>query len=171
MKVIVLDIDGVLNHAGTVWQYVEPTVVRHGKVGLDPQMVARLARIVNESGGPEIVKIVLHSSWKWIHTGDNKRVVPGADDWTNGLEIVRENLVATGFPYPEILIDRTDNPCDEATIWKWIRVNKPSAWVVLDDMQHEELLDGHLVETCWFDKVNGGLQDHHVEQAVRILNQ
>lgn len=55
MKILFLDVDGVLNYAGCKFRYKGTSML-----GVDPDMVAMVRRIVRDTG----CKIVMSSSWR-----------------------------------------------------------------------------------------------------------
>lgn len=56
MKILFLDVDGVLNYAGCVYRMPRS----NGTLGVDPKQVAMVRRIVRDTG----CKVVLSSSWR-----------------------------------------------------------------------------------------------------------
>lgn len=154
MKVIFLDIDGVLN--------CRSSKSRCGcYVGIDNDKVKRLRRIVEATGA----KIVLCSSWKtgWSPTNKDEQD-RNAIYMDNRLK--RERL--------KILAKTNDKGCNRGEgIVNWITLHEVEQWVVLDDEifdDYEEYsIMPHLVKTDFYDR-NGGLQDCHVDEAIRILN-
>lgn len=57
MKIIFLDVDGVLNNAKYAMAQVDAAA-------WDPACVERVRRMVNDTGA----KIVISSTWRWMHT-------------------------------------------------------------------------------------------------------
>ena len=153
MKVVFLDVDGVLN-----CRYSKSTI--NGCIGIDKSKVKRLKRIAKESGA----KIVLISSWKygWSKREEDK------DSFAKYLDskLKKENI----FIYDKT----TDNEADRGHgIIEWLKGKRVTSWVVLDDEEFEDYSEygivGHLVKTSFYDE-RGGLQDEHVEKALLILN-
>lgn len=149
MKVIFLDIDGVLNcqssksHCGIF-------------VGIDDSKVKRLRKIVDATGA----KIVLSSSWRlgWsIHR----------DCCDDGGRYLNSKLRKAGL----FILDKTGKcPRRPMEVWDWLQGKQIESFVILDD---EDWNWGHLskhwVQTEFYND-NGGLQDEHVEKAIAILN-
>ena len=153
MKVVFLDVDGVLN-----CRYSKSTI--NGCIGIDKNKVKRLKKIVKESGS----KIVLISSWKygWSKQEEDK------DNFAIYLDskLKRENLF--------ICDKTTDDGINRGRgIIDWVRGKQITSWVVLDDEEFEDYEEcgivGHLVKTSFYDE-NGGFQDAHVEKALLILS-
>lgn len=156
LKLIFLDVDGVLNH--------DKSRARCGCVkGIDKDKVERLAKIINETGA----KIVLSSTWK-----------TGLDTELNPTDKYGKYLLKYLWEYGKIKIfDKTGDysPWDRGTeIITWFEEHKDfkvGTWIVIDD----EIFDDYrrmgilprLVKTSWYDN---GLQDEHVERAIELLN-
>ena len=152
MKVIFLDIDGVLNCSTSKSGCGYYT-------GIDHDKLARLKYIVECTGA----KIVLCSSWKeqWFR----QPLKDLQDESANYLDrkFRRERLT---------IMDKTEDHVDDrgAGILKWKEKLCIESFVILDDelFDYEETgLIPYLVKT---DYENGGLQDIHAEQAIAILN-
>ena len=150
MKVLFLDMDGVLNCSdsdidkGVVW-------------GIDPILVARFNRLCSNVEG---LTVVLSSSWKYAvrygHIDINKLL---EEKGYNGPKIVEltPNI-------DEVLLTRG------MEIESWLKDNDVDKFVILDDDNGCEGMDhllSHAVETS-FD--GGGLTESHVEQAILLLN-
>lgn len=158
MKVIFLDVDGVLN--------AEYSKSRCGEcLGVDSDKVKRLKNIVDATGA----EIVLSSTWRLGYNKDHNAVENHAKYLSNKLG--KQHLRSVGMT-PDLgrngalrgseikaWLDRNDDIVDE--------------YVILDDEYFADFYTGdlyrHLVRTDFYD-TNGGLQDEHVEQAIRILN-
>lgn len=151
MKIIFLDVDGVLNSNDT-----EDTF--RGYIGLDYSGIKLLREIVDATGA----EIVLVSSWKSRWYKDHKDC---QDNLANYLD---ERLVEEGLK----IIDKTEGSSFErgAGIVKWLSEHPTESWIVLDDEifpDYEEFgIMPHLVKTSFYD---GGLKDKHVEMAIDML--
>lgn len=154
MKVIFLDIDGVLNN-----QFSKS---RCGYfIGIDNDKVKRLKGIVDAT----TAKIVLVSSWKvdWERVDKDSQNNIG-----NYLDrkLKRERL--------SILDKTSDQGMDRGKgINDWISRHSVETWIVLDDeifddYEKMEIMQ-HLVKTDYSNE-NGGLQSEHVSKAIEILN-
>lgn len=151
MKIIFLDVDGVLNSNDT-------EDVFHGFIGLDYSGIKLLREIVDATGA----EIVLVSSWKHRWYKDNKEL---QDSLANYLD---QRLAEEGLK----IIDKTEGMSDRGVgIVAWLSEHPTESWIVLDDEifgDYEECgIMPHLVKTSFYD---GGLKDKHVELAVKMLN-
>jgi len=152
MRVIFLDIDGVLNEA------YSHSRAPNGCIGVDDDKVQRLRQIVDATGA----KIVLCSTWKSGWSRDPELCDHDAEYLNKKLS--REHLRILDKTQDQI-IDRG------AGILRWLekRSDKP-AWIVLDDdifKDYEECgVMSHLVKTSFY---KGGLQDEHVKRAIDLL--
>lgn len=157
MKVVFLDVDGVLNYSGCKEKY-------NGLLGVTDEGLDRLAEIVFSCSPP--AAIVLTSSWKAFW--DNRPMKSKGLD-PMALYLI-ERLKSRGLH----LTDRTQEktPSDRGMgIKGWLRkVSDIDAWVVLDDDVFPDYgkydIGPHLVKTS-FDL---GLTDQSVEKAIRILH-
>ena len=153
MKVIFLDIDGVLNCRSTteycgLW------------VGLDGDKLQRLRRIVEATQA----EIVLTSTWKddWYKNEKDKQ-----DQLANYLD---EKLRTVGLQ----ILDKTEDRWFDrgAGILRWMEERSVEAFVILDDepFDYVELgLMDRLIQTVE-SADDGGLQEEHVQRAIEILN-
>lgn len=148
MKILFLDIDGVLNYEASFrrwWaQYGNNKCIDRGNVEV-------LNAICEEH--PDL-NIVLSSTWRLYFS----------------IPEMREQLVAQGFLFPERLIDRTrsarrDEPRGfEIRDWLAER-DDVTAFVILDDYSDMKPHMGHLVQTS--DK--HGLEHSHIRAVNRVL--
>lgn len=153
MRVIFLDIDGVLNSA----EWFEKTKdVRSGlsridelQEMLDPRAVELLNGLVDRAGAT----VVLSSSWRVAY----------------GMDFIQRALVARGFTGK--LSDRTPTMGSprgrEIQAWLDKRLEKPEAFIILDDNSDMLHLSHRLVQTTW----GTGLQIGHVERAEAMLKE
>lgn len=145
VKILFLDIDGVLNSA-----YVLDTQKRGDAI--DRDMVSRINRIIDATG----CQIVISSTWRLYHSLDalKKRLVDNGM-WRDAILSVTPRLDARHF-----------NRADE--ILSWLHDNpNVTQYIAIDDSACEfDKIKEHLVATTWKD----GLQDHHVIEAINKLN-
>jgi len=155
MKVVVLDIDGVLNSEQFVQKIGQEAWDNANQI--DPLAVSRLNNLTDITGAV----IVISSSWRIAY------------HWEDLLRILKDSGVKAD------IIDKTprlpyDDRADE--IWCWLdnTTEMVETYVILDDDRLEikrdssdPVLDMHFVRTSWLD----GLQDRHVSDAVKILNE
>ena len=155
MKVIFLDVDGVLN-------CIESKSRCGGYIGIDDVRVKRLKEIVDKTGA----KIVLTSTWKL------------------GWEVTDKECMKDGGRYLDrkmkkqklTILDKThDQGWNRGYgIKQYLDSHIVESWVVLDDeifkdYEAEGILP-HLVKTDFYDE-NGGIQDDHVKKAIMLLNE
>ncbi|MBR6780227.1 MAG: hypothetical protein IKM24_04335 [Clostridia bacterium] len=151
MKVIFLDIDGVLNG---------PRYVRscgHFGVVIDPARLHLLKQITDVTGAV----IVLATSWR-EHWNPDANL---CDDAGRDINAIFSEVGLSVFgKTPKLQTGRTDEIC------AWLDANpQVKNFVVLDDafMQAAQL-DGHIVRTS---NLRGGLDERNVIEAIRILNE
>jgi hypothetical protein len=149
MKIIFLDMDGVLN------------TLRHydwtdGPLALvDPSMMKRLNRIVQETKA----KVVLSSAWRYmVHSGSMR--VRGFSQllWSHGF--VGEVIDVTCRDDEAGMVERGDQ------IAAWVRENKPEAYVVLDDCTDPAMAQHPFIHTDG----NVGLTEADADKAIAYLN-
>lgn len=155
MKIIFLDIDGVLNCQSSESKC-------GGLIGIDDKKVIVLSKIVKETNA----KIILCSSWKTFWERIEKSEQHEMGNYLDR-KLKRRNLY---------ILDKTnDNGSNRGYgITKWLEEkNNIESWIVLDDEifddYEEEKILPHLVKTDFYDD-NGGLQEKHIEMAISILN-
>lgn len=149
MKVIFLDIDGVLNCQASKARCEE-------FVGIDTAKVRLLRKLVENTGAV----IVLTSTWKkhW-----NKR--DHFDKYMHnkfGKEHIEVFSCTDGDTYKR-----------GAGIHDWLKEHEVESWVVLDDEifgDYDRPIFERLVKTEWYDD-NGGIHEEHIELATKILNE
>ena len=143
MKVLFLDIDGVLNDI----QFIKDNRGQIGKICdpsmLDPYRIKKLNDILNDD-----IKVVLSSSCRIIHD----------------ISVVQEFLTQRGFKYK--LYDSTPVLCRERhmEIKKWIESHIVEQFAILDDTMEAGVgLESHFVY------IKDGLEDEHVNKAIDLL--
>lgn len=152
MKVVFLDVDGVLNHKE--WMSKLDSVLRMADDDwwiemLDPLCVDYLNLLLDQSGA----KVVLSSSWRLNFDAQGMQRLLEAVGFKG--EIIdcttKEHMDCRGFQIAEWL----DNHSEDI-----------ETFVILDDRNNMAHLKPYLVQTPHDD---GGLQDCHVMRAVEIL--
>lgn len=150
MKVVFLDIDGVLNSEDYVYS------CREYGIAIDPTRMVLLKQIIDKTNA----KIVLSTSWRehWEKTPNECGKI--------GLQI---NSIFSQYNLE--ILDKTPNlrTRREQEIWYWLNKHpQVKNFIVLDDMfLCAEFLDGHFIKTSnHFD----GLDEADVEKAIGILN-
>ena len=154
MKIIFLDIDGVLNSV----QYDRSRTSEQGNI--DETRLPLLKNIVDETNA----LIVLSSSWR--------------KHWEKESQLcdnVGKDLNSIFSQYQLSVFDKT--PCLESNdraeeIRMWLSVNsETTAFVILDDIAFGwgDDLQEHLVKTnC---RIGRGLENLHVDKAIELLNE
>lgn len=158
MKIIFLDFDGVLNS----WEFQEREIARDpsikgGVIGIDPLAVARLNRIVKETGA----YVVVSSTWRRLEETNTVRKLQELLD-SKGFEgrvVGRTAVLWSGHRGREI-----DHWLEDQDQRDW-RSNDVESFVILDDDSDMEPHMSRLVQTSMDD----GLQDRHVDQAIYML--
>ena len=153
MKVIFLDIDGVLNGEKSRTRCA-------GYIGIDSDKLLRLKRIVEQTGA----KIVLISTWKTGWCKLNKLL---QDELANYLDRKFKKFGLEAY-------DKTPNAFGQGYLSRgegilyYLYENKVESFVILDDLQFD--YDGCNL-TDKFVKTNGatGIADEDVERAIRLL--
>lgn len=158
MKIIFLDVDGVLNCQSSESKC-------HGFIGIDSDKVKRLRKIIEATDA----KIVLTSTWKkdWIKDLDRK---DEQNVYGNYLEnkLKQEDL---------FILDKTTEEknmsCRGEGIFNYLRSHNVDQWIAIDDDIFDDYEDygimEHLVKTDFY-KYYGGIQDEHVKLAIEMLN-
>jgi hypothetical protein len=152
MKILFLDIDGVLNsHA--FWRRLkdEKKIIQDHK--LDLLAIERLNQITDETGA----KIVVSSTWRLPYV------------WNKQLDMLVTRLQKSGIK-GEIIGMTPDHQKQygrggEIQDWMDHCGLQIDSFVILDDDSDMDHLMDHLVKTQFSD----GLQELHVEAAIRIL--
>lgn len=172
MKVIFLDIDGVLNTSLTIEQIHhewKETGVR--RIEIDLERVEYLKRIVEKTDA----KIVLSSSWRHFCTVKDKEVVARYEKMQQLLDIFK----IYGLSIYDIT-PKDPNGIRENEIRTWMEGKEIDSFIVIDDESCDlqsfipnELIktsftkDGEMVENM-DDCI--GLCEYHIEKAISILN-
>lgn len=160
MKVIFLDVDGVLNSM----DWFEKTKGAKGYREINPQKVEFLKEIVEKTNA----KIVLSSTWRGLAKSETEEEHPMYSYLVDtlrkyGMEIYKHT--------PYIGQNRPKE------IKSWLEKNTAEgieSFVSLDDDFSEEDykeygIQSFLVKTSFYEK-EGGLRQEHVERAIEILN-
>lgn len=149
-KICFLDIDGVLNSN----QFIEENPdIPIGEI-IDPVAVARVNAIIERTGA----KIVVSSSWR----------IPYLDD-PAGFENLKTLFAKHGIKNIVGMTPQLRGEHRSREIAAWLAENEVKSFVIIDDDSYAQL-DNKLVKTM-FHGANGGIQDDHVEEAIRILNE
>ena len=157
MKVIFLDVDGVLNckdsksHCG---EYV----------GVDSDKVKRLKQIVDATDAV----LVLDSTWRLGYNHNNEVI-------NNPIKYLQNKLGKHHMRIVGFTPDLGSNGVHRGReIQTWLQHNDDvvKEWIVFDDDIFDDFdacgVTQHLIKTE-FCSPNGGLQDNHVQQAIEML--
>lgn len=160
MKVIFLDVDGVLNCIG--W-FEKNRGGRPGSYEIDPEKVKLLKEIIDRTGA----KVVLSSTWRNIRECLEE---PANSMYAYLVGMLRKYDIEI-FSYTPLI--NNDRP-KEIKAWIDSSEFEIENYVSLDDDFGEkdyqrQGISGHLIRTLYWDK-DGGLTREHVEKAVRLLN-
>lgn len=149
MKVIFLDVDGVLNSYTFATEMLDAEGVSiYNKDILDDRCLACLKQIVQRTGA----EIVLSSTWR--KTADSRSNLTSQLE-KYGLSIHSDTPITNG------------SRGDDISAWFDQHRGIPiEAYIVLDDNSDVGIHTLHLVRTSIFD---GGLQTKHIRQAVDAL--
>lgn len=151
MKVIFLDIDGVLNSPAT-WALKELNdPLNKGVDQIDYSMLGLLSRIVSRTNA----KIVISSTWRKIHS----------------LDEIHDMFVARGWQHPrDTIIDRTPSSSHGfrgEEIKSWLDNHEVQDYIILDD--DSDMLpsqNNRFINTCGY----VGLTYLEVRRAIALLN-
>lgn len=153
MKVIFLDVDGVLNSQSLFEKCKEDLVP------IDEENIKYLKKIVDATGA----SIVLSSSWRygWAEHSDD------VQDWCR-------LLVDTLEKYELKIIDKTEylsNGRREDEIKDWLEKSSEPVenFVILDDGDYDWQRHGYEKYLVKTDFCTGGLRWEHAERAISIL--
>lgn len=147
MKVLFLDVDGVLNSA----EWMKTGNLQGAQIeSLDPTCVARLERVLSTTK----CKIVLSSSWRHYVS----------------IDVMQRWLHRRGAPSAEV-IDRTPNDFKGwrgQEISDWLAEHhETSRFAIVDDEDDMAPLSRWLVQTSF----SVGLQDEHVDALIALLGE
>lgn len=161
MKVIFLDVDGVLNSIG--WMKKNDGN-KHGNFEINPENVKMLKEIVDKTGA----KIVLSSTWRNVDGTDGEPRHPMYDYLVGELRKLGMEI------FSRTPLINNDRPKE---IKKWLDETSfdIESFISIDDDFSEKDYEkqgvcNRLIKTQFWDE-NGGLQRNHVEQAIQLLNE
>ncbi len=148
MKILFLDIDGVLNFRMFFKNSPFPGFLDFERV--DPSLIAILNKVIEQTQA----KVVISSSWRLDHS----------------IEELQSFL--SNFGFIGEIIDRTPaftfkgkRRGDEINFW--LNNNEPvESFVIIDDSSDMTNLMDHLVQTSF----ETGITEENAQEAIRILN-
>lgn len=165
LKVIFLDVDGVLTHEDYLNGVEED---------LDREKITLLKQIVEQTNA----KIVLSSTWRKC----NKTLLRTKRNPYKILEKLLKEQELEIYDCTPVLqeIQKINNITTNKIvkinhkrakeILLWIERNNPESYVILDDNTHDFIeynLDKYQIQTNYYDN---GLKQEHVNKAIEILN-
>lgn len=159
MKVIFLDIDGVLNTKETFFKRKEKHIKT--KIWDDLFRIEYLKEIIEKTDA----KIVLTSTWRKGFEKDNGILIPILDDALEIVEVLSKYKLEI---YDITGIDK--NGIRQEEIKEWLLNNPTSSFVILDDETCD--LNDYLEYVIKTRDNNEqiGLCDFHIDIAVNMLN-
>lgn len=174
MKIIFLDVDGVLNSS---------TYINKESYHINPEKVRFLRNIVDHSGA----NIVLTSTWK---AGFDKKTGKKAEyymilersleeyglkifDITEEIPVKNHKNLPVAFSLEEIAnFELLYGTGRAAEVENWIKKYQPESFVILDDENCDWKnygLEKSWIQTSYYG-LHGGLLPEHVKRAIQILN-
>lgn len=151
MKVIFLDVDGVLNSA------------EQNSTLIDKSNLILLKSLVVQTDA----KLVLHSGWRLMFDANGNPLKPKATFLLE--ELNKEGLTLYAFTddMSKFVNNRNVTKLKEQAILDWVENHEVERWVVLDDIVFvNDIVKHHSI------RVNGklGLTKWNVELAISLLN-
>ena len=164
MRIVFLDVDGVLNCAFTKETY-------QGFIGADHSLVENLSIFLNKSNEEEETKIVLSSSWR-IGQDRNGADIPDSYNYLSGK--LAEYGLTIYDDTPRIPWSRGQSRRGRE-IAGWFYMNRNldiRGYVVLDDVLFEDFerykILPHFVRTTFFSQ-SGGFRESYINKAMEII--
>lgn len=158
MKVIFLDVDGVLNSYSTKEKIAGYTFVSDPKVRLLKEIIERTN-----------AKVVLSSTWRYGWCMDHPEFATDSDNADIILfKAFKDKLNSFGIELISYTSD-FDNRGEEIDYWLKHWKGEPiESFIILDDMCGNKLRphSQYLIQTS----LSEGLNKNHVERAVKMLN-
>ena len=148
MKVIFLDVDGVLNDQDLIFEKFK---TREIEISKDKLLL--LKKIITSSND---TKVVLSSSWRIGLLRKDGKIVADTTYHKEFLELLKEYSIQI-YDITPSMMSRPEE------IKYYLDNNDIESYVILDD---EDLNDENQVKTDFF---NGGLREEHVSLAIDIL--
>ena len=148
MKIIFLDVDGVLNCATTEERVRALLFVEDRKIQM-------LKELVDETGAT----IILSSTWRFGF--ENPNLYPELLELEN--KLAQFGLLIEG----STPVDARRHRGKEIDEWLKAHADEVESFVILDDDSDMKPWGSHLVKTSWAN----GLQPNHIRAANKILNE
>ena len=155
MKIIFLDIDGVVNGLDTKERI-------NGIIGVEQSKIELIKQIVDATGA----KIVLSSTWRidWFYEGQ-----PGHESGTIEWHYLRDEFAKQGLSFLDHTpLHKTRHRGIEIQQWLDDTEYDVETYCIIDDNMYEihDMHKGHLVKTAYADGIKPGA----VKIAIEILN-
>lgn len=167
MKIIFLDIDGVLNTQETFEKiHIEYQETGKRRIEIDTEKVEYLKEIVEETGA----LLVLSSSWKIFFERKEGKILPKNNKYGELLNILKSyNLFIYDTTY------QGGYKTKEEEIKDWLKNKKVDSFIIIDDEREGlgNLKENYLIKTK-FSKTQMeedlGLCKKHISKAIEMLN-
>jgi len=154
MKIIFLDIDGVLNseedltnNVGLLWDVND----------LNIKYIILLNEIIKATNA----KVVISSTWRIIHPFDKIEKMMLKKGFVG--EVISQTVLLSRTP-DGVIQDRGDE------INLWLKDNDIESFLILDDTPYEGIIK-HFSNQFLYIKDSVGLHTEHVNEAISILNE
>ena len=164
MRIVFLDVDGVLNCRSTGDRF-------HGFIGIDDELVRNLSSFVALSSAEEDTRIVVSSTWRMGQDKDGKSI---PDSYKYLQEKLDEHGLEIFDDTPFIKWGGNGRFRRGREIAGWLYDNREkniTGYVVLDDTVFEDFekygIMPHLVKTSW--ENDGGFRKDHIDLALEII--
>ena len=164
MKIIFLDVDGVLN--SSEWNRKHPDKIENGFL-IDEAKVTLLGELSRKTNA----KIVLHSGWRFWFDSKFRPNRKESEHFNNLLE--KENIsfydFTPDFSTEEIRRTKEFSLIKAEEILFWFKEHREiSGWVVIDDLDlHNSIVSAHQVKP----DSEYGLSVEDIQKAEKILSQ
>ncbi len=164
MRIVFLDVDGVLNCVSTKEKH-------NGFKGIDQRLVENLADFVRISEEEEATNIVITSSWR---VGQNRNGIEIPDSYQYLAKRLKENGISIYDDTPRLKWGmRGRHRGREIAAWFYMNNDKEvNGYVVLDDELFPDYekykIIPHLILTSRLSD-DGGFQRSQIDQALQII--
>ena len=161
MKVIFLDIDGVLN-SGYTKERIE------GYTFVDASNIRFLKELIDQTGAKVVLSSTWRRGWALLDTRDEESLTSSEKQDIRLFEALKARLLEYGIELMSYTRDFAQRGTEiDAWLKEW--TGEPiEAFVILDDMDDWELKPhgDHLVQTGFY----AGLEPKNVRRALDVLN-
>lgn len=153
MKVIFLDIDGVLNTEKRLLN-------NNGELYVEKDKIELLKEIIDKTKA----KVVLSSTWRVLAQSKDSKEYPKYEAFE--IELEKRGIVI--FDYTPVFLD---NRPLEIKMWIESQPNQEIRFVSLDDDFEKEDYDKYGIGSCLVKTdFSTGMTEEHVKRAVELLN-